>query len=147
MDFVLAFNQQVKHLLSVNCRFTEICHQPDECGVPLVSDLSESGASTGHKYLSDSVLKLLEAFLINLDKSLCGYFLGVLILKSPGAVFLREFFLNGSDFGQNANFKAVHVEQQIGVVLGVNRDKAAFPLDGGQRAGQAVLNLPEDGSA
>ncbi len=95
----------------MNCGFTEICHQADECGVPLVSDLSESGAPTGHKYLPDSVLKLLEAFLIDFDKSLCGYFLGVLILKSPGAVFLREFFLNCSDLGQNADFKAVHVEQ------------------------------------
>lgn len=83
----------------MNCGFTEICHQANQCGVPLVCDLSESGASTSHKDLSDSVFELLETFFIDFDKSLCSDFFGILVLKSPSAVFLRELLLNSSDLG------------------------------------------------
>lgn len=48
LDFVLAFDQQVQHLLSVDCCFAEVGHQADQSGVPFVRNLSESCATTGH---------------------------------------------------------------------------------------------------
>lgn len=49
--------------------------------------------------------------------------------------------------GQDAAFEAAHVEQQVRVVLAVDRDEGVLPLDGGHRARQTVLDVPEDGAA
>ena len=46
--------------------------------------------------------------------------------------------------GQHAHLEAAHVEEQVGVVLRVDGDEALFPIDGGHRARQPVLQVPED---
>jgi hypothetical protein len=46
-------------------------------------------------------------------------------------------------FWQNAAFKSTHVEEKIGIVFGVNADKAVLPLDSGCGPGQPVLDVPE----
>jgi hypothetical protein len=60
--------------------------------------------------LSDSILKLLQALLIDFDESLGSDFLGILILEPPSAILLTELLLYTADLGKNADFKAVHVE-------------------------------------
>ena len=147
MDLVFTFDQQIKHLLGVNCGFAEISHQSNQSSVPFICNLSESSTSACHEYLSHSVLKLLEPLFIHFNECLRSDFLGILILKSPSAVLLREFLLNGSDLGKNAHFKPIHIEQQIRVVLGVHSDKAALPFDGGERTRKAILDFPKHGSS
>ena len=44
--------------------------------------------------------------------------------------------------GQGAAFESGHVEQQVGVVLGIDADEGILPLDG-----QSVLDVPENGTA
>ena len=39
------------------------------------------------------------------------------------------------------------VEQQVGVVLGIDADEGILPLDGGDGMGQSVLDVPENGTA
>ena len=39
------------------------------------------------------------------------------------------------------------VEQQVGVVLGIDADEGILPLDGGDGTGQSVLDVPENGTA
>ena len=70
-----------------------------------------------------------------------------LILQVPHSVFVSELFIRGSCLGQNAALKATHVEEEVGVVLGVDGDKGVLPLDGGDGARQAVLDVPEHSSA
>lgn len=55
--------------------------------------------------------------------------------------------MHGSDLGKNAYFEAVHVEEEVGVVLAVDGDEAALPLDGGQGARQPILDLPKGSPA
>lgn len=66
-----------------------------------------------------------------------------LILQIPHSVPVRELLVRGAALGQDAALKAAHVEQEVGVVLAVHRHKAALPLDGGHRARQTVLDVPE----
>lgn len=56
-------------------------------------------------------------------------------------------FQVSTHLGEDAALKATHVEQQVGVVLGVDTDKAVLPLDGGGGARQPVLDVPEHSSA
>ena len=60
---------------------------------------------------------------------------------------VSEILVEHPNLGQNAHLKAIHVEQQVWIVLRVHRDKALLPLDGRQRARQLVLDLPEDSAA
>jgi hypothetical protein len=94
----------------VNSGFTEICHQTDQSSIPLICNLSEGGTATCHENLPDSIFKLFEAFIIYFNECLSSYFFGVFILESPSTIFLGEFFLDGSDFGEDAHFKSIHVE-------------------------------------
>ena len=50
--------------------------------------ISEGSASTGHEYLSNSVLKLFETLFIDFNECLSSDFLGIFVLKSPSTVLL-----------------------------------------------------------
>ena len=69
-----------------------------------------------------------------------------LILEIPDPVPVRELLVRGATLGQNAALKAAHVEQQVGIVLAVHGHEAALPFDGGHRARQSVLDVPEYGT-
>ena len=69
-----------------------------------------------------------------------------LILQVPYSVSVREFLVCGPTLGQDAALEATHVEEQVGIVLTVHRNKAVLPLDGGHRARQTILDIPEDSS-
>ena len=60
---------------------------------------------------------------------------------------MSELFIGSSGFGEDATLKATHVEQEVGVVLRVDRDKGILPLDGRDGAREAVFNVPEYSSA
>jgi hypothetical protein len=94
----------------VNCCLSEIRHQANKSCIPFICNLSEGGTATCHENLPDSIFKLFEAFIIYFNECLSSYFFGVFILESPSTIFLGEFFLDGSDFGEDAHFKSIHVE-------------------------------------
>ena len=52
--------------------------------------------------------------------------------------------VGGGAHGGGAHLEAGHVEEDVGVVLRVDGDEALLPVDGGHRAGQPVLHVPED---
>lgn len=60
---------------------------------------------------------------------------------------MGELLIAGAALGQDAALEAAHVEQQVGVVFAVDRHKAVLPLHRGHGARQAVLNVPEHGTA
>ena len=60
---------------------------------------------------------------------------------------MGEFLRCGSTLGEDATLKPRHVEEEVGVVLAVDRDEALLPLEGGDRTRQTVLHVPEDCSA
>lgn len=60
---------------------------------------------------------------------------------------MGELLIAGAAFGQNATLKTTHVEQQIGVILAVNRHEAVLPLHCGDGSRQAVLDIPEHSTA
>lgn len=55
--------------------------------------------------------------------------------------------VGGPASGKDTALEARHGEEEVGVVLGVHRDEGALPVDGGDGARQAVLDVPEDGPA
>lgn len=56
---------------------------------------------------------------------------------------MSKLFIAGAALWQDAALKATHVEEQVGVVFAVDRNKAVLPLDCGNRSGQTVLDVPE----
>ena len=52
---------------------------------------------------------------------------------------MDELLIGGPAFWQNPALETAHVEQQIWVVLGVDRHERVLPFDRSHRAGQAVL--------
>ena len=70
-----------------------------------------------------------------------------LILQVPYTIPMSEFFKGCAALGQNAAFKATHVEQEIWIVFAVHRHKAFIPAERCDRSRQAVLNVPEHGPA
>ena len=44
------------------------------------------------------------------------------------------------------HLKTAHVEEEVRVILAVHRHEAVLPLDGGDRAGELVLDVPKDGA-
>ena len=68
-------------------------------------------------------------------------------MQVPDAIFVSKFFESSPDFWQNAALKTGHVEEQVWIVLAVDRNKAGLPLDSGDRAGKPILDVPEDGAA
>ena len=131
----------------MNSCLTEICHQTYQSSIPLICNLSKGSASTGHEYLSNSILKLFETLFIDFNECLSSNLLGIFILKSPSTIFLWEFLLDSPDFGKDANFKSIHIEKQIRVVLRVNWDKTIFPFNGGKWTREPILDFPENGSS
>lgn len=69
-----------------------------------------------------------------------------LILQVPHTIFVSELFIGSSGFGEDTTFKATHVEQEVGVVLGVDRDKGILPLYSRYGARESVFNVPEHSS-
>ena len=55
-----------------------------------------------------------------------------------------ELFKCGPDLWQDSTLKAAHVEEKVGVVFAVDRDKAALPLDSCDRTRKTILDVPED---
>lgn len=70
-----------------------------------------------------------------------------LVLQVPDTILVGELLVAGAALGQDAALEAAHVEQQVGVVLAVHGHKAVLPLDGGDGAGQPVLDVPEHRTA
>ena len=66
-----------------------------------------------------------------------------LILQIPDAILVGELIAGGTALWQDAALKATHVEQQVGVVLAVDRDKTLLPQEGCDGAGETVLHVPE----
>lgn len=60
---------------------------------------------------------------------------------------MRKFVLLGATLGQNATFEAAHGEEQVRVVLAVDRHEAVLPLHRSDCSRQPVLDVPEDGAA
>jgi hypothetical protein len=56
-------------------------------------------------------------------------------------------FYNQTYLGKNTALKTTHVEQQIWIVLGVDTDKAVFPLDSSRGTWKSVLDVPENSTA
>ena len=69
-----------------------------------------------------------------------------LVLEIPHPVLVSELLVCGATLGQDPALEATHVEEEVGVVLTVNGDEALLPQDGGHRAGEAVLDVPEHGT-
>lgn len=60
---------------------------------------------------------------------------------------MSELFKSGPNLREDAALKSRHVEQEIGVVLAIDRDETGLPLDGGDGSGQPVLHVPEDSTS
>lgn len=88
-------------------------------------------------------MELVHGLLVDPEKTLCCPLFRHLVLQVPHPVAVRKLLVRGAALGQHAALKAAHVEEKVGVVLAVDGDKAALPLDGGHRARKAVLNVPE----
>eukprot|EP00959_Pyramimonas_sp_CCMP1952_P346891 7265556-Pyramimonas_sp.AAC.1 len=95
-------------------------------------------------HLAHAVLKRLEVVVVHAHERLRGALLGLLVLQVPHAVLGREPLLRHADLGQEADLKAAHVEEQVGVVLGVHRAEAVVPLQRRHRARQPVLHLKRE---
>ena len=147
LDLVLALDEQVEKLLSVDDCFTEVSHETDESCIPFVGDFCECRGARGHQDLPNTVFKPFYAIFIDPYKGLCCDLFRIFVLKLPYAILLRKFFLSCPLFRENTNFKATHVEKQVRVVLRVDRDKTVFPLDCGQCSRKPVLDLPENCTA
>lgn len=58
-----------------------------------------------------------------------------------------EFVVLRSAFRENSALESAHVEQQVGVVFGVDGDESVVPVDSGDGAWQAILDVPENCSS
>lgn len=96
LDFVLSLDEHIQELLGVNRCLPIIGHETNESRIPFVGDLREGRASACHQNLPDSVLELLEAFVVDFDECLSRNLFSAFILKFPDAVLLREFLKGGS---------------------------------------------------
>jgi len=90
---------------------------------------------------------LVEGLVVDPEEALGGALLGHLVLQVPDAVLVHELLVDGAALGQEAALEAGHVEEEVGVVFGVDGGEGVLPLDGGDGARQAVLDVPEDGTA
>lgn len=83
------------------------------------------------------------ALVVNSEEALCRSLFAAFVLQIPHAIPVSEFFVLRPAFRQDSALKTAHVEQQVGVILGVHTDKAVLPLDSGHRSRQTVLDVPE----
>lgn len=70
-----------------------------------------------------------------------------LILKVPDTILVRELVAGGTALWQDATLEATHVEEQVRVVLAVDRDEALLPHEGGDGTRKTILHVPEDSSS
>ena len=147
LNLVLAFDEEIEKLLSVDHRLAEVRHQANERRVPLVDDLGERGGAGRHEDLTDAVVELLHRLIVDAEEALRRALLCDFILQVPDAVAVVELFVRHAALGQNATLESGHVEQQVRVILGVDADETAFPLDGRYRTRETILDVPEDGAA
>mmetsp|Transcript_51851 Transcript_51851/g.121766 ORF Transcript_51851/g.121766 Transcript_51851/m.121766 type:complete len:1251 (+) Transcript_51851:175-3927(+) len=147
LDLVLALDEQVEQLRGVDHRLAEVGHQADHRRVPLVGDLGEGRRARGHEDLADAVLELLLRLLVDAQVRLRRALLGGLVLEVPDAVAVREVLVEHAALGQDAHLKPAHVEEQVGVILGVDRHEAVLPLHRRHRPRQLVLDVPEHRAA
>lgn len=75
---VFTLDQQVKKFLSVDNWFPVVCHQTNQCSIPLVYNLCEGGRAWSHENLSNSVVESLLWFFVNFEKALCSSLFGYL---------------------------------------------------------------------
>mmetsp|Transcript_4532 Transcript_4532/g.13244 ORF Transcript_4532/g.13244 Transcript_4532/m.13244 type:complete len:1314 (+) Transcript_4532:2393-6334(+) len=147
LDLVLALDEHVEELLRVHRRLAVVGHEADERRVPLVGDLGEGGGPRGHQDLAHAVLELAQRRVVHAQEGLRRALLGGVVLEAPDAVARRELLVLRAHLGQDAHLEAAHVEEEVGVVLGVDGDEGLVPLHRGHRPGQAVLDVPEDRAA
>jgi len=144
LDFVLTLDEHVEQLLRVDHGLPEVRHEADEGRVPLVDDLGEGGGPGGHEDLPDPVVELGHGLGVDPQEALRRALLGHLVLQVPDAVAVRELLVRGPDLGQDPALEAGHGEEQVRVVFGVDGDEGVVPRDGGDGAGQSVLDVPEN---
>mmetsp|Transcript_3094 Transcript_3094/g.10260 ORF Transcript_3094/g.10260 Transcript_3094/m.10260 type:complete len:228 (-) Transcript_3094:3866-4549(-) len=65
LDLILALHEKIQELLGVHHGLAVVRHQSDERRVPLVGDLRKRRRPRGHQHLPDSVLELLEGFVVH----------------------------------------------------------------------------------
>lgn len=111
---------------------SEIGHESDKCGVPLIRDLGEGGGAGCHQDLANAVFELFDAIFVHSNESLRGDLFCAFILQLPHSIFLRKLLLCSSLLGEYPNLEAAHIEEHIWVVLRIDRHKAVFPLNRSQ---------------
>lgn len=57
-----------------------------------------------------------------------------------------ELLVDVTDLGQDTDLEATHREEELRIVLGVDRYESIVPLDGRKRTRKSVLDVPEDGA-
>jgi hypothetical protein len=62
LDLVLGLDQCIKQFIGMDDSLTVIGHQTNNCGVPLIHNLGESGRSRAHEDLANSIVELLNAY-------------------------------------------------------------------------------------
>ena len=70
LNFVFAFNQQIKQFLGINHSLSEIGHKANQGRVPLVDNLGKGRRSWGHKDLTNSVVEPLHGLIFHSQKAL-----------------------------------------------------------------------------
>mmetsp|Transcript_39335 Transcript_39335/g.83813 ORF Transcript_39335/g.83813 Transcript_39335/m.83813 type:complete len:1257 (-) Transcript_39335:3240-7010(-) len=143
LDLVLALHQEIEQGIGVDHGLSEVGHHANEVGVPLVGDLGEGRGTRGHQNGSASVLELLLGLVVDLQEGLRCHLLGRIVLQLPDTLSLCEFLLECTNLGQDSHFEATHIEEDVGVVLGVDRGEAVVPDEACDAARQAILHLPE----
>lgn len=75
-------------------------------------------------------------------------FLGLLIGKVPHTILNRELFAAGRpELWQDSNLETAHGEEELWVILRVDANECVIPFNSGERARQALLDVPEDRSS
>ena len=129
----------------------------------LVRDLGEGRRARAHQHLADPVLERFEPLVVHPQVRLRRALLGHLVLQGPHAVLVPDGGVasavcvpDAADaradlahpaLGQDPHLEAAHREQQVGVVPRVDRHEGVGPLERGQRAREAVADVPEGGAA
>src|SRR5258706_9457240 len=75
-------------------------------------------------------------------------FLGLLIGKVPHTILDRKLFATGRpDLWQDSDLETAHGEEELGVIVRVDANERVIPFNSGERARQALLDVPEDCSS
>jgi hypothetical protein len=144
LDLVLGLDESVEEFVRVHDGLAVVRHESDERRVPLVDDLRERGRTRAHEHLPDAVVELLHAVVRDAEEGLRGALLRLLIREVPHGVLERVLLAaHGSDLRQDTDLEPAHREQELRVLLRVDADEGVLPLDGRERAREAVLDVPE----